>query len=313
MGQANNPAEAIQDIEQRRLALQRLVVIAHSLEQLTQGLESTLLMGRPTGSIPQSALTALAQLDEKTSILPDAKLKHTVDLLEASIQTKLARIIKLVLLEDEQLVAPTASGGAVPATPDLGKMLGEFRKNAQTTVALKVLLKRRGVPTKPLVISVPENEIKHHIQALKSKESVYRGQLQDKIEGMVADTRGILRMEGLSEDMREATRHVLEDLEANLQHLKAGKSMETLPMALEVIEMDAGLPMESEVVAAAVAEPEVVAGVNEPAPVQPAPAASSDPLPAGRPGVLKSILLWFKTPSAVTWSDIRRGRGNPKP
>jgi hypothetical protein len=308
MGQASNPAEAVTDIEQRRLALQRLVVIGHSLEQLNSGLQSTLLMGRPTGSIPQSALTAFAQLDEKTSIMPDAKLKHTVDVLESSIKSKVSRIIETVLLDDEQLVESSPGGGSSPAMPDLPKILGEFRKNAQTAVALKVVLKKRGVPTKPMVISVPEDEIRRHIEALKAKEKTYRGQIISNIEDMMQDTRGILGMKHLSEDLRGATQRVLDDLEANLQHLKAGKSMETLPMALEVIEMDHGLPLEEDLpVEKESPHAEIIESNGEKAPPAPGPATAS----SARPGLFKSLLLWFKSPTEVTWADIRQGRFKP--
>lgn len=266
MARVTNPAEAITQIEHRRQALQRLVVIAHSLEQLNRGLQSTLLMGRPAGAVPKSALTAFAQLDEKTSILPDAKLKHTVGLLEASIKSRVSRIIEAVLLDDGQLSETLPGGGSAPAMPDMLKMLGEFRKNAQTAVALKVLLKKRGVPTRPMEFAIPEDEIRRHINALKAKETRYRGQMEKNIEGMVEDTRHILAMEGLNDEMREAAQHVLHDLEANLAHLKAGKSIESLPMALEVIEVgDDGVVEER-------AEPEVEEVESPPEPeAKPAP------------------------------------------
>lgn len=284
------PAEELQALRERRRALERLVRVAQVIERLHRGLEAALLLGQTPRELAHKAQGFLRHLDQQTLIQPTRDLQTALGSLDREVQAALARIMAFARGERElgeriaAEVQPSAELGEVFA------LLGRFRRSAQTAVALRLLLRDRGVSIAPVRLEIAREEIQAQILVLKEREGICRTLVRDEIAHLQSSLEGLLADDRLAEGARTMLRSVLDDLNRNLAHLEAGGSVDELPVAVEVIELAEALPA--------------------PVPVQPAGVSPPSPAPGPatprRVGLLRHLWLWLTGPWRQGWKDIEK-------
>lgn len=289
-------------LEDKRDALERAVKIALNIERLHSSLEATLLMGKPAADLSEEALATIEELEGSIKSQPVDKLRESLAVLEVLVRSRLAQILQISELEADELVAPGAG--------EIEALLNDYRKQAQTAVALRVLLHSRGEATAPTELHVPAEQIRARLSVVEQKERAYRKIIKTEIVTMITETSRMLANEGLSPTMRQFLVASNEDLQCNLEHLDSGKKITSMPVAIEIIEMG---------------EREITSFDTAPAPTQateipvmqkqrlvapmehsPAPARQSPQEVKKKRGLLARFIQWITTPDQITWRHTKQ-------
>ncbi len=216
-------------LEKKREALEETVRIALNIERLHNGLEATLSMSESTANIPPHVLGTLEELDEETSLMPSNTLKEILGTLEKIVRSKLENILEISEMDERQLI--NAEAGKIE------KLVNEFRKKAQTAIALRVLLHTRGEVTHPIILQVSTDQIHSQLNILNKKERGYRETIKSELINMISETERMLSAENLTNKMKMFLNISHQNLSDNLSHLDAGKSITAMPVTIEMIEM----------------------------------------------------------------------------
>lgn len=292
---ALTPAEELNALRERRQALERIVRVTQVVERLHRGLEAALLMGQTPRELARKAQGYLRHLDQATLIQPSKDLQIVLANLDREVQGSLARVMAFAKQEQEQELSEQIATAPQPPgdLSSIFALLGKFRRGAQTAVALRLLLRERGVAIAPVQLQVSRAEIETQIQVLKARENVCRALVKDEIAQIQASLERLLEDERFTESVRLVMRNVQADLRRNLAHLEAGGSLDELPVLVEAIEL-----------------------AEEPLPAMapsPAPSVPPAPLPAERRrrlGLLRHLWLWLTGPWGQGWNEIE---DSPKP
>ena len=301
MLEQKDPGQEIRALEEKRETLERAIQIALNIEQLHKSLEATLLMGQPSADIPEEALDTFENLESSTRDMPLAKLKQNLASLEKAVKAKLAGILEIADMDDDALVASDPM-----ATHNL---LNKFRKLAQTAVALRILLHIRGEATDATELHVPTEQIRAKLTVVEQKERAYRKVIKTEMVSMITESERLLSNPDISDSLREFLTTSNEDLQRNLDHLDSGKTITSMPVAVEMVEMS-----ETEITTLDTSGSSSNSSSNSSkknatpsvqkqtvfAP-QEAPKPPPDIQPPQKKGIFRRALEWATTPDDVTW------------
>jgi hypothetical protein len=295
-----NISEELKALEHKKCALEKVMKIARAVEQLRYGLESVVLLGKPTGSISHQAMHVFEALSEKIRIQPTKKIQECVVKLNATIANNLNAVIELARPENEAELHEQVTADSELAE-HIDKLIQDYRKSAQTAVALRVVLRERGVPTAPIKWSINVDQIRNQITQLNEQETHYRKKVKSELILLQHDALAIANNTQLPQQTRDSAAHMHSMLQKDLQHLNAGKDIASMPFFVEVVELqekNTGEPKD--------ANPgETPSPVERnPLPHSPNAAVSSPHIPKHKPGFLNKLWRWSTTPPSVTWQDI---------
>lgn len=300
-----NISEELKALEHKKSALEKVMKIARAVEQLRYGLESVVLLGKPTGSISNQAMHIFEALSEKIRIQPTKKIQVCVKSLNATIANNLNTVIELAKPENQaELHEQVASDNELAAQID--KLIQDYRKGAQTAVALRVVLRERGVPTSPVNWSVDVERIRTQLSQLASQETHYRKKVKSEIILLQHDTAAVANNANLPQPVRDSAAHMHKMLQKNLKHLDAGKDIASMPFFVEVVEMHESSPTAPQDETHAESHPQQES-IN-PQPPVPRAAQSALHTQKNKPGLIHKLLRWSTTPPSVTWQDINEER-----
>ncbi len=227
-----SPSEELRIIEEKRGTLEEAVRIALSIEQMHKGLSAALVMGTETARFPPETLALVDELSDEIRAAPDARLKEALAALEKIVTGKLERMLELAAMAESELLG--ADLGVI------GRLLEDYRKKAQTAVALRVLLGQRGHRTEPVGLGTATERLRQRIEQLDERERHCRARVRRELTELAEESERILRRDDLPEAMRRVVEASLEDVRANIAHLDGGAPMRTLPVAVEIVEMEGG-------------------------------------------------------------------------
>jgi hypothetical protein len=294
-----NVSEELKALAHKKSALEKVMKIARAVEQLRYGLEAVVLLGKPTARISHQAVHIFEALSEKIRIQPTKKIQESVKKLDAVIANNLNTIMELARPENEaELHEQVATDEALAAHID--KLIQDYRKSAQTAVALRVVLRERGVPTVPIKWSVNVDTIRTQITQLKNQESHYRKKVKSEIILLQHDALTVVNNENLAQSTRDSAVHMHKMLQKDLEHLNAGKDIASMPFFVEVLEIRETTP--EEVQHDANTQPPLEE--NNTQPQAPIPAQSTPDTQNAKPGFMHKLWRWSTTPPNVTWQDV---------
>ena len=238
--ESKNIPDELVSLEHKMDTLEGLMRIAQSMERLQDSLQSVLLLGKSSSRIPKSILKTFESLSEKTLTQPTKSLQATLANLDKIIKLKLNTIMSLTSSESNQdpksNVFQVATIGEVDAEDRIHKLVNEFKRTAQTAVALRVLLKERGVFTKPIDISKNHKLITTQLDNLKQQQHSYRTKITNGIIELQNDAALIFKNTDLPIESRKIAKQMYDFMAKDLTHIKAGKKIEDMPMAVEIFE-----------------------------------------------------------------------------
>ncbi|MGD8594536.1 MAG: hypothetical protein PVF82_17020 [Gammaproteobacteria bacterium] len=295
-----NVSEELKALEHKKSALEKVMKIARAVEQLRYGLEAVVLLGKPTARISHQAVHIFEALSEKIRIQPTKKIQESVQKLDAVIANNLNAIMELARPENEaELHEQVTTDETLAAHID--KLIQDYRKSAQTAVALRVVLRERGVPTVPIKWSVSVDGIRTQISQLNNQELQYRKKIKSEITLLQHDALTVANNENLSQSIRDAAVHMHKMLQKDLEHLNAGKDVATMPFFVEVVEIRETAHEEAQHEANTQPPPPEE---NNTQPQATIPAQSTPDTQNAKPGFMHKLWRWSTTPPNVTWQDV---------
>jgi Na+/phosphate symporter len=86
----------LEKIEIQRHALEELFKVARSIEGLRMGIETTILLGKPTGHTSEKAISLYRLLDEKTRNLSNYEVHLRLKRIDKNLEKRLSETISAV-------------------------------------------------------------------------------------------------------------------------------------------------------------------------------------------------------------------------
>lgn len=202
--QTSDPADELALINKKRAALKKLVKLTAMLSRLHQGLQSVILMGNPTSYIPEKTINNFKALTDKLAGQSTEKLQHTLTNTDIKINRDMKLVVELSQQNEAELTDQINSKNSSLLDSNVEEYVADFKKNAQTSIALRIALKSRNEPVKPLVFPVPDKLITNQIHELDEKESACRKKIQNSMETIDHDIGNLIKRAEFPDDMKKA-------------------------------------------------------------------------------------------------------------
>lgn len=216
----------------------QIVEIAQAIDDMQDGLESLLFLGVSSKTMPEEAFTLYASLSDNLRNLPTTKLKGYLENLEIIIKNQLEKILQysgLDFASDEAIEFLSLSEDRSDESP--AALLEEFKRTAQTSVSLKVLLKKRGVSTPGSALPVPRDVIVKQIEQLDVQEQQQRAKIKDKIVDMQHDITLMIQNPNHPATLKQTLMEVCDNLDKDLQSIQSGGALNRLSFMAEAQEI----------------------------------------------------------------------------
>ncbi len=279
----------ISALERRREILEQMVDIARAIECMQDGLNAVLVMGAASKELPEEALRLYSSISDSLRNLPINRIKEYHDNLEIIVKKQLHRILTYSGIDfsnDEQVEFITLSSESDTQSPV--ELLNAFKRTAQTAVSMRVLLRKRGVPTPGSAMPASAEELKQHLQHLHQQEQLQRGRIKSQIEEMRADIVRMIDNVTYPDPMKAMLRDVIGNLDKDLQLLERGVPVERLSFVAEteeIVATDTDAMMVEEILI------EEVAPATE---------------PGSKPNFSETAIRWLNSPWDVGWDDLQQ-------
>lgn len=235
MSKPDHATSQLSALTKKRLALESLIRITVSIQTQQESLQELSAIARPSQDFPAKLLIHIKQLSKRIGDLPVPELIQRVEVVEQVMAKNLDKLLLLAKvdigkLRDEQLVNLSLD--------DFVDSISNFRRRTQTAVALRYLLKDRGVAIAPFSLAVPQESIFDHIEALKEKEKGCVKQIRKEMVSVVKDSDTMIQSKSLSEEMKQEILKVRQAMVVNLEHLNSGGSVANIPNVFETIVLE---------------------------------------------------------------------------
>ncbi len=224
-----DPQAQLEKLELQRRALEQLLKATCSAENLRLGLETTLLLGKPTGHSSEKAMAIYRLLDEKTKNLSNSEINLRLQGIEKNLKRHLLAALSYL----ERLESDEGQTEGLFALDDVQKSISDFRRSSQTMVALQVLLNLRGLPVTPRAVSLSQEVLQEKLERASVRERACRRQVMGDTLAMEEEIRQLLARDQSSDVINSILKQILQGLQANRRHLEAGLNIQDLPHPIE--------------------------------------------------------------------------------
>ena len=281
-------SEFLVQIQKRRLTLERLITIAKDIERMNQGLNAVLQLDNISFEIPEEIQSFLTLISKSIKDTSTNNVTETLNSLDHRVHKSLKKVLNKALFEisrdmDKEEFESTSK--------ELSNVIDQFKKDVQTTIGLRLLLKERGADIPHFRCAVPINTIKDRIEKLEEREEIFRNKINNKIDNMLEEISVFLNDDTLPNHMKEEILKVHDELCLKKDHLQSGKELSDTPMIMESIE----LKTDDEEIEYLVTEAERKIILTQPA----------QELKIKPRGLFERIRIWFSTPLEVGWKETK--------
>ena len=276
-------------LEKKRQILEKIVDITRTIESLQESLNAVLVLGVASKDLPDDALKLYGALSNSLRNLPIKKIQEYYSNLEIIIRKQVNRIMNYASADfssDDEIEFITLSSEGDSQNPL--EMLEAFKRTAQTAVSLRVLLRKRGVPTPGSPVPVSAQMIKQQLLHLERQEQQQREKIKSKIEEMRQDVQGMIDNPAYPEAMKVMLREVVSNLERDLGQLARGAPVDRLSFVRET----------EEIVVSEVESVEIEEITIE---------AVAPPPPDNAGSFSKAAARWLNSPWDVSWNEVQKG------
>jgi hypothetical protein len=281
-------------IKQKREALQKLVKLTSMLNQLHQGLQSVILMGKTAAQIPQKVVNKFKTLSASLKNRPTEILQNTLTSTDVKIDRNIKHVLEISQKSNELLEQELGATGTKltdALKEDYHEFVGDFKKKSQTSITLRITLKTRNAMVKAFSLPVPESFIKHQIISLNAKEEKCRKLIKQDMSSLQSDVNTLLNNQECTEEVKKILTDIKVELKENADHFNSGKAIEEMPIIYESIELSGA--------------PQVVEEVEEI--INPHKKEENEVLDEEtekkKMGFFKHLMQWLKSPMNKGWKD----------
>jgi len=293
-----DPATELAIINKKRTALQKLVKLTSMLSRLHQGLQSVLLMGNPTSYIPEKVINNFKSLTDKLATQSTDKLQLTLSNTDIKINRDIKHVLEISQQNESELTTQIGDTSSSTLEINFEQSVAEFKKNAQTSIALRIALKARKAPIKPFSLPVPEKFINHQIHQLDEKETACKNKIQNSMETINHDISTLIKRADFPDDMKKKLDETRAHLRSNIDYFSSGGAIENMPILTEQIEEPEAL------IEAHNETPECEPMTNEITVDEIPPVITETQTALHKRGIITRTKEWLLTPWNTKWKDI---------
>lgn len=321
--------EELKSVRRKREAIERLISFAQQIARMASGMEAVQNMARPSQIPKKGAFALIAQLAERLSEVDTDQLKSRLAKLDDAVRKELKTIVKLSQTSEEQFfqLYPIQHNEDVESSYDLLiKELQDFRRKAQTDVAIRFVLHDRGVLLEHARLPFDQESLNEHAENLKSKESKCRQRIRKEVETLITDLDKFIEHPHFPEPMLSEIHSLREQLQQTMKDLDAGRDIEEIPSCFEIVDMGDDDSIEMDALPEEQSEPEPEAAEQAPeeapasepearpqaavkseakTPPQPTPKPAVEPIAEKKRNFFIRVWVWLTSPWNVGWKDIR--------
>lgn len=291
-------------IKQKKSALQRLVTLTVNLNRLNLGLQSILVLGKSIITIPPKILNSFKLFSKKLEPLPTEKLQHTLSSTEIKIQSNIKQVLEFSQkdeseLSDYMIHKKELLMGSIEES--FGDYVSDFKKKAQASIAIRIVLKARNALMSAFLLPVPESFIKKQIKTLEKRESNCRKRIKSEMVAIYKEVSNLIKDKNCPKELKQHLLATKNQMVENINHFNAGHDLESMPIIFESIELSAEsnkIEVETEVKKEIKKEPEdedeVLQKIEE---IKPIPV---------KHGLISNLKEWLNSPMSRTWRDINK-------
>ncbi len=281
-------------IQQKRLALQKLVKLTSMLNQLHHGLQSVILMGKSASQIPLKIVNKFKSLTESLKEKPTEVIQNTLTSTDVKIERDIKRVLQISQKSNELLEQEMGSSGTKLADAlkeDYHDFVVGFKKKSQASITLRITLKTRNAIVNAFNLPVPEAFIKNQIISLNVKEEQCRKLINQDMSSLQTDVDSMLTKTDCPDAVKQVLLKIKTELKDNVECFNSGKSIDEMPIIYESIELS-GSPQVVEEVEEIIAPHKVPASIDVP--------VAEIRLKAG---FFQHLSNWLKAPWGKSWKD----------
>lgn len=261
-------------IDERRKVLKEIVEIARTIEYLQYSLNAVLVLGDAEADLSVGANVWPHNLSDGLSAQPLNKIQQYYE----KLLTKVSKDLQQILDYSNQL---NCEPDRLTLNEEVIELVEQFRREAQTTVSLRILLKERGEVSKVAALSIPVDEIKAQLSELDSAELDQRKKIRLQICLMKEELKLMLASDAFSDAIKQTMQQALDGLLKDLKILDSNGSIELMQISFE----------------------EVIVSEDRLCTEENVQLVKSTPLIKKRRGFFRRLVYWVNSPWNVSWKD----------
>lgn len=279
----DKPVDSVIALEKKRNILQEVMTIAQSIEHIQSSLQNVIILGSPVEQLSGEIKKTYSGLEKSYQSQPSNKLKDDIGKLDKYIQLNLVKILEIVGHQNKASQTSVVSTEFEQQLIGLQSFIAGFKKSAFTSIALRVLLQKRGLAIAALSLAFSETVLRSQITFLETKEKAYRAKAISTINEMTDEIDVLLLSNAVPKAMKEVLLKNKSSLQANIKHIQSGKPLETLPTSIESLDMSINVEeIEIETIEITAIEP-----------------------PQNTSGLSGQVKEWLNSSWDTSWGDIK--------
>jgi len=220
--------QGLSDLERLHRMLDQIVDIALAIECMRESLQAVLLMGLASKDLSKEAPSGYRTFSDTMHTLPSGEIRDHHTNLELIVNMQLNRILNYSSIDFSSAEGSefTTSGKSDPQRPL--ELLHAFKRTAQTAVALRMLLHKRGLPTPGSVLSASNEELKRRLSQLDRQLADQRRRITSQIEVVETEIVRLIDNPHNADAMKSVLHEEAANLDLDLQLLAEGGSIDCL-------------------------------------------------------------------------------------
>ena len=226
-------------IQRKRLALEQLIEFAKNVSLQSKILEDVLVLSRPSQVIPDKIREHLMYLVNTLQNLSEDELNHRLIRVDKLVQQGVEAIIN-ISQHLEQFDSNSQS--IIQEINRIKGIIVLFKKRTELSLALRLVLKEQGLQPQRLVVNFSQELISEQIGELKKEEHKCTNSLRNHIQDVIIECDLILSLDGVASELKGELKQVKVVMQQNIDHLNSGKSIETMPVNFEAINIGDSSP-----------------------------------------------------------------------
>jgi hypothetical protein len=281
-------------IKSRRTLLVRVLDIARAMERMHDGLQAVIFLGEPETKLPPEIRTFFSEIGDRLKEQDKTTLLKYIAKLDGLIEQDIKQVLSIA-----QLQQVDASPKAFPQASL--ELLNNFRRRAQTSISLRMLLRKRGIRAPDVTFDFSLPIIKDRLSELEQNERSQRQKAVKQIREMQKDLSVLLEKPDQGDEMKEVLQGVIQGLENDIKAIMSGEKLENLPMSFEEIDDDSAWQTpfyEEESVASEEEENEIETQAES--------SQQEADVKITTLGFFARLKRWLLTPWAMSWKQIEK-------
>jgi len=236
-------AEDLNALTQRRKALEDLISFAQQLAHASKGLDSVKKIVRPSQRPTAQERSFLQKLIKRLNDIPKEELEKRLKLLDKQVQSELKTILEIAGMEKDSFIEKLKDADE-EAIKDfhskLQKQLKEFRRKAQTDLAIRLELFDRGVQVEAADLGVSQENIFNQLEVVKRQEAANRKEVKKEMTCYIEEIDKVLNNENYPDAIKLPFLEAKVGVVQSLEDLKNGRDIDELSSYIQPVDMGEG-------------------------------------------------------------------------